>query len=172
MTYEQILKAIDDLSDEDKKKLHQSLKDRIDESVAAQEREDGTEDSQTAKDRVDESLGEEEHEAEKREEEDEGTDAKASEASEEAEETEEKLEEHEAEDESKKDDMSARISGIEATVAKLVEMLTKGSDKESAAEKKAQETYGIGNGAFVPDADESKSGEKVDVRKVLRNLGF
>ena len=57
-TLEQVRKAYEDLSDEDKKTFTQSLKDRVDESVAAQERADGNEDSQTAKDRVDESLGE------------------------------------------------------------------------------------------------------------------
>lgn len=61
MTYEQIIKAYEDLSDDDKKKFHQTLKDRIDESVGEQEHLDGDKDSQTAKARVDESLGEEKH---------------------------------------------------------------------------------------------------------------
>lgn len=40
----------------------QSKQDRIDESVAADLREEGKEDTQTAKDRIDESEGEEKHE--------------------------------------------------------------------------------------------------------------
>lgn len=56
-TEEQIDKAAADIAD-NKKESEQTVKDRIDESVAAQERADGNQDSQTAKDRVDESLGE------------------------------------------------------------------------------------------------------------------
>lgn len=56
-TEEQIDKAAADIAD-DKKESEQTVKDRIDESVAAQERADGNEDSQSVKDRVDESLGE------------------------------------------------------------------------------------------------------------------
>lgn len=56
-TEKQIDKAAEDIAD-DKKVSKQTVRDRIDESVAAQERADGNQDSQTAKDRVDESLGE------------------------------------------------------------------------------------------------------------------
>ena len=65
-TLEEVKKAFEDLSEEDKKTFVQSLKDRVDESVAAQEEEHGDEDSQTAKDRVDEAEGEAEEEAEER----------------------------------------------------------------------------------------------------------
>lgn len=58
-TLEQVKKAYADLSDEDKKSFHQSLKDRVDESVGEQEHLDDDRDSQTAKDRVDEAEGEE-----------------------------------------------------------------------------------------------------------------
>lgn len=56
-TLEQVRKAYEDLSDDDKKTFRQSFEDRIDESVGEQEREDGNEDSQTAKDRIDEAEG-------------------------------------------------------------------------------------------------------------------
>lgn len=56
-TIDEVRKAYEDLSDEDKKKFQQSLTDRVDESVAAQEEESGTEDTQTAKDRIDEAEG-------------------------------------------------------------------------------------------------------------------
>lgn len=56
-TLEEVRKAYEDLSDEDKKSFHQSLSDRVHESIAAQERADGTEDSQSAAAREHEALG-------------------------------------------------------------------------------------------------------------------
>lgn len=56
-TLEQVRKAYDDLSDEDKKSFHQSLADRVHESIAAQERTDGNKDSQSAEAREHEALG-------------------------------------------------------------------------------------------------------------------
>lgn len=67
-TLEQVQKAYADLSEEDKKSFHQSLKDRVDESVGEQEHLDDDRDSQTAKDRVDEAEGEEKAVEEKAEE--------------------------------------------------------------------------------------------------------
>lgn len=55
----EIKKAEDDILE--KGKDTQTEKDRIDESVAEQEKDGGTEDTQTAKDRVDESLGAKRH---------------------------------------------------------------------------------------------------------------
>lgn len=55
-TEKQIDKAEEDIAE--KGADSQTEKDRIDESVGEQEKEDGNEDSQDAKDRVDESLGE------------------------------------------------------------------------------------------------------------------
>ena len=55
-TEKQIDKAEKDIAE--KGADSQTEKDRIDESVGEQEKEDGNEDSQDAKDRVDESLGE------------------------------------------------------------------------------------------------------------------
>lgn len=67
-TLEQVKKAYADLSEDDKKSFHQSIKDRVDESVGQQEHLDGrNEDSQTAKDRVDEAEGEERAIEERRE---------------------------------------------------------------------------------------------------------
>lgn len=58
-TLEEVRKAYEDLSDEDKKSFHQSIADRVHESIAAQERSDGNEDSQSAEAREHEALGEE-----------------------------------------------------------------------------------------------------------------
>lgn len=58
-TLEQIRKAYDDLSDDDKKAFHQSISDRVHESIGEQEHDDGDKDSQSAADREHEALGEE-----------------------------------------------------------------------------------------------------------------
>lgn len=56
-TLEQVRKAYEDLSEDDKKSFHQSLSDRVHESIAAQERADGNENSQSAAAREHEALG-------------------------------------------------------------------------------------------------------------------
>ncbi len=56
-TLEQVKKAYEDLSDDDKKSFHQSIADRVHESIAAQERVDGDKDSQSAEAREHEALG-------------------------------------------------------------------------------------------------------------------
>ena len=58
-TLEEVKKAYEDLSDNDKKSFNQSIADRVHESIAAQEREHGQEDSQSAEAREHEALGEE-----------------------------------------------------------------------------------------------------------------
>ena len=62
----EVKKAEEDIAE--KGEDSQTEKDRIDESVAAQEKETGNEDSQTAKDRVDESEGAEKADEKKAEE--------------------------------------------------------------------------------------------------------
>lgn len=56
-TLEQVRKAYEDLSEDDKKTFHQSISDRVHESIAAQERADGNKDSQSAAAREHEALG-------------------------------------------------------------------------------------------------------------------
>ena len=56
-TLEEVKKAYEDLSDEDKKSFHQSIADRVHESIAAQEKDKGQEDSQSAQAREHEALG-------------------------------------------------------------------------------------------------------------------
>lgn len=56
-TLEEVRKAYENLSDDDKKSFHQSIADRVHESIAAQEREHGQEDSQSAEAREHEALG-------------------------------------------------------------------------------------------------------------------
>lgn len=56
-TLDEVKKAYEDLSEDDKKSFHQSIADRVHESIAAQEREHGQEDSQSAAAREHEALG-------------------------------------------------------------------------------------------------------------------
>lgn len=107
-TLEEVKKAFEDLSEEDKKTFVQSLKDRVDESVAAQEEEHGDEDSQTAKDRVDEAEGEAEEEAEER-----GKEPAEEETEEEAE---GETEEEPAEEEDPLKEIAARLKVLEEKI--------------------------------------------------------
>ncbi len=56
-TLEQVRKAYEDLSDDDKKSFQQSIADRIHESIGEQEHDDGNEDSKSAEAREHEALG-------------------------------------------------------------------------------------------------------------------
>lgn len=56
-TLEQVRKAYEDLSEDDKKSFHQSISDRVHESIAAQEKADGNKNSQSAAAREHEALG-------------------------------------------------------------------------------------------------------------------
>lgn len=58
-TAEEVLKAVDSLPEDEKGKFMEAIKDHVDESVAAQEVDEGETDEQTAEDRIDESEGEE-----------------------------------------------------------------------------------------------------------------
>lgn len=58
-TLEQVREAYENLSDDDKKSFHQSIADRVHESIGEQEHDDGNKDSQSAADREREALGEE-----------------------------------------------------------------------------------------------------------------
>ena len=58
-TLERIRRAYENLSDDDKKKFHQSISARVHESIGEQEHDDGNEDGQPAEAREHEALGEE-----------------------------------------------------------------------------------------------------------------
>ena len=119
-TMEQIDKAEEDI--EAKGEDTQTEEDRIDESVAEQEKAEGEEDSQDAKDRVDEAEGEEEHLEEEKEEE-------AEPVAEETEETVEETEEEPIEDEKDKviEALTQRLAALEERVATIVSNAHKGT---------------------------------------------
>lgn len=131
-TLEEVRKAYEDLSEDDKAKFHQSLKDRVDKSVAAQEREHGEEDSQTAKDYIDEAEGAERADEERKAEgenpeEHAETEDKSEEAEAEGEPEAEPEGEPEGEPEPEKEPMDIQVleEAISKAIAPLVERLDK-----------------------------------------------
>lgn len=150
-TLDEVKKAYEDLSDEDKEAFKQSLKDRVDESVGEQEAENGEKDTQTAADREHEALGAEhadgEGETEELHETDEGEGKEAAEK---------KAEEaHEAEQETtdekhdgQLDALFEKIAELEAKVAKLTgedkldqERIKYGLSPKHAGEKSSVNNY-------------------------------
>lgn len=75
-TAEEILKAVEDLPEDEKGKFMEHIKAHMDESVAAQEHNAGETDKQSAEDRIDESVSEENALADKGDEKADGDDGK------------------------------------------------------------------------------------------------
>lgn len=131
-TLDELLEAIATLSEDEQKKLHETLGAHIDESVAAQEVDSDTEDSQTAKDRIDEAVGEEAYEEEKKGE------TEAVEEEQEAEEVEAEVphdEKAEQDAEHNQNEvieaLEARLMAVEAKLNEFAEMLSDIADMES-----------------------------------------
>lgn len=125
-TLEQVRKAYEDLADDDKKAFVQSISDRVHESIAAQEEDEGDKDTQSAEDREHEALGEE-HADEERE--DEGEEAE--------EEAEEVVEEHEEREDGTLGQILEKLGNIEARLAKIED--GKGKAVKEADEKDAKD---------------------------------
>lgn len=146
-TAEQVLEAYKNLSDEEKTKFEQSLKDRVDESVGEQEHDDGNEDTQSAADRVDESEGEEraeetdkeetetaEEEPKDEDDEEEETQPEELPAEEEEEETEASTEEVEERADETYQAMAARIDELVARLEKLEQLVIDSEEGGKAGE--------------------------------------
>ena len=119
-TLEEVKKAYEDLSEEDKKSFHQSLKDRIDESVGEEEHIHEAVDNQDAKDSVDDALETEKTDEEKADGDKPETESEVSEET--------------------KEDAEAKTEGAkEPTLSEVFELVTKLS-AEVAALRHAQET--------------------------------
>ncbi len=156
-TLEQVRKAYEDLSDEDKKSFHQSIADRVHESIAAQERADGDEDGQSAEAREHEALGAEHAE-------DEGD---VEELHEEDDTAEEKREDERDETEEKTDPYSAILARLDA----LEKRFEKEGDSDEEAAKRAEEVYGVGNGVFQgTTARKEREMTPADVAKVIAKI--
>ena len=164
-TLEMVRKAYEDLSDEDKKSFQQSLSDRVHESIAAQERAEGDEDSQSAEAREHEALGEEHAEGkgdvEELHESDDTPGEKAEDKKDEAEEVHEETQEvkHEMHDE--------RLKALEERFDRL-EALLKDKDVEDAA----KDVYGLGKGVFQGEdkASDSKKMSASDIANILNKI--
>ncbi len=146
-TLEEVKKAYENLSDDDKESFHQSIADRVHESIAAQEEEHGQEDSQSAEAREHEALGEEHSEGkgdtEELHEEDDTAEEKSEDAVDEAKE--------EAHEEQQDNGLKAILDRIAALEAKMGAR----DDTDEEAVKKAEKVYGLGNGIFETAKEES-----------------
>lgn len=139
-TLEEVKKAYEDLSEDDKKSFHQSIADRVHESIAAQEEEHGQEDSQSAEAREHEALGEEHAEGK----------GETEELGENDDTPEEKAED-------KRDEGEDRYASLMARIEALESRFKDEGDSDEEAAKKAEKIYGVGNGVFAPERkDEGK----------------
>lgn len=150
-TLEQVRKAYEDLSEDDKKSFHQSLPDRVHESIAAQKRADGNEDSQTAADREHEALGAE-HAA-----------GHGDVAELRMEDREEKREERHEEAEDWRSALDARLSRIE-------ELLTKKESGDAAALENAKKVYGLHSGVFESAAKKEDGITPKEAAEMVRKI--
>lgn len=156
-TLEQVRKAYEDLSDEDKESFHQSIADRVHESIAAQERADGNEDSQSAEAREHEALGAEHADGE-------GDVAELHESDDTAE---EKREDEKDEEREREDPLQAILARLEA----LEERFKEKGDSDEEAAKKAEEVYGVGNGVFQGSkAPAEREMTPADVAKIIHKI--
>lgn len=146
---------------EEKGADEQTEKDRVDESVGEQLKDDGKEDEQSAKDRVDESEGEEKAEEKAEEEKEKKTEEEP--AKEEAPAEEQKQEAEQPAEENKavsRDEFNALLGKID----QLISLMSKGTDQDADALENAKSRYGVNPGVFQNDGEEE--GEKItDLRK-------
>lgn len=151
-TLEQVRKAYEDLSEEDKKSFHQSIADRVHESIAAQERDEGDEDSQSAEAREHEALGAAHADGEGR--------------------TEELHEEDDTPEEKREDARDEGEDDFRKTVlARLDALEARSKDPDADAEKRAEEVYGLGGGLFQGSAPrKEREMTPADVAKTIRKL--
>ncbi len=152
-TLEQVRKAYEDLSDDDKKSFHQSIADRVHESIAAQERADGNEDSQSAEAREHEALGEEHAEGKG-----------------DVEELHESDETKEEKEEDKRDD-DERWSAVLSRLDALEDHFKDEGDTDKEAAEKAKEVYGLRGGVFASDKrddDKVTPKEAMEIAKKLK----
>lgn len=151
-TLDEVRKAYEDLSDDDKKAFHQSIADRIHESIGEQETESGTKDSQTDADREHEALGEEHAEGKGETEELGKTDP------------EEKAEEaHEKAQEATNDSQNAALNAILARLDKLEEVTEKLASADKLDDARAK--YGLSPKG--PAETASKTFSDADINKLL-----
>lgn len=152
-TLDEVRKAYEDLSEDDKNSFHQSIADRVHESIAAQKTDKGEKDSQTAEDREHEALGAEH------------ADGKGNVA--ELHETDKGEIKHEEDQEDKHEESDSRLNALEerfsALESKIADMLREKSDDEKLNESKQR--YG-----FKPTAGKLDEGEKITPEEALARI--
>ena len=146
-TLEEVKRAYENLSDDDKKSFHQSIADRVHESIAAQEREHGQEDSQSAEAREHEALGEEHAEGK----------GYVEELHEQDDTAEEKREDRadEVHEERQDDGMEAIYERLDALDARLKKY------EETALDEKRKK-YGLGSHYVAQARDEEFNEKRID----------
>jgi len=157
-TLEEVRRAYENLSEDDKKSFHQSIADRVHESIAAQEEEHGQEDSQSAEAREHEALGEEHAEGkgdteelhenddtaeEKKEDAEDDANAKASEAD---------IGKTEDNRNEIMEGLAERVSALEATLKDMSEL----KEKMEEYTRKQAESFGLG-GKVIGGSDKNMS---------------
>lgn len=155
-TLEQVRKAYEDLSDDDKKSFHQSIADRVHESIAAQERADGDEDSQSAEAREHEALGEEH--------------AEGKGDVEELHEKDDTPEEKSEDEKDEKRDDDDRLSEILARLDALEAHFKSEGDSDKEAAEKAKEVYGLRGGVFASDKKDDDKVTPKEAMEIARKL--
>lgn len=154
-TLEEVRKAYEDLSDDDKKTFSQSIADRVHESVAAQEEDSGKEDSQSAEAREHEALGAE-HAAGK------GDTEELRKADDTAE------EKHEDAQDAKHDALEERLSRLEAAIEELrVGKEAPAPAPETDKLEESRQRYGLAPTAGKQDEVDEIS--PADAMKKLKN---
>lgn len=163
-TLEEVKKAYEDLSEDDKKSFHQSIADRIHESIGEQEEEHGQKDSQSAADREHEALGMEHADGKGDVSEIGETDETGEKRAEEVERAEEKKDEREDDEWRKRID--ERFKKIEDYIES---QMKRGSDEEEAL-KKAKDVYGLHGGTFAAEAKDNAAVSPKEAAEMLRKF--
>lgn len=163
-TLEEVKKAYENLSEDDKKSFHQSIADRIHESIGEQEEEHGQKDSQSAADREHEALGMEHADGEGDVSKIGETDATGEKRAEEVKRAEEKKDEREDDEWRKRID--ERFKKIEDYIEA---QMKRGSDEEEAL-KKAKDVYGLHGGVFSHDETESVGVSPKEAADLIRKF--
>lgn len=135
---------------EEKGEDTQTEKDRVDESVGEQMKDEGKEDEQSAKDRVDESEGEEKAEEEKEEKTEEQPPEEPAE-----EKKEEPKEDPKQEQPNKFDLLAGKIDQLIGSVTQLVSSMSNNADPDAQALEGAKARYGVNPGVFQDDGKEN-----------------
>lgn len=158
-TLEEVRKAYEDLSDDDKEKFHQSIADRVHESVAAQEHDEGETDSQSAEAREHEALGAEHSD---------GKD-ETEELGESDDTPEEKVEDVRDEGEDKFAALAARLDALEQ---RLDEKEKTGEVADEQAAQRAAKVYGVGNGVFAAAHRDEQAITPQEAAEIARKQKF